>query len=243
MRPAIAVATLLLGAAAHADVLEVEGTLCRANRHVDRLIVDTGATRHQVALGASTRVAFEGQRLAREDLRPGERIAVLAEKGRAGVLQGLRIDVQARAGPGFLDVLLGTRPRLIGRFGVREAQTEFFTLHLPGDEFVRVDAKAAYGPRGRVRVSTLKIGDLLSIDGEWVKEREIRASSIHVITDDEPGDCRRRARKGETREQTEAREAAERRFLDGYDPEEGAPEEPAFTPAGVPPGGPPRPGR
>jgi hypothetical protein len=165
-------------------------------------------------------VAFPGLRLAREDLRPGDRVVVLAEPGPAGVLRGLRIDVQARAGPGLLDAILGTRPRLVGRFGVREAQTEFFTLHLPGNEFVRVDAKAAYGPHGRVWVSTLKVGDLLSIDGEWVRDREIRASSIHVITDDEPGDCRKRARRGETKEQTATREAAERRFLDGYDPEE-----------------------
>jgi hypothetical protein len=220
MRSAIAVATLLLAGVARADVLEIEGTLCRANRDADRLIVDADAKRHPVALGGSTRVAFEGQRLAREDLRPGDRIVVLAEPGPGGVLRGLRIDVQARAGPGFLDALLGTRPRLVGRFGAREAKTEFFTLHLPGNEFVRVDAKAAYGPHGRVWVSTLKMGDLLSIDGEWVKEREIRASSIHVVTDDEPGSCQRRARQGETKDQTAAREAAERRFLDGYDPEE-----------------------
>lgn len=220
MRSAIAVATLLLAGVARGDVLEIEGTLCRANRGADRLIVDTDARRHPVALSGSTRVAFQGLRLAREDLRPGDRIVVLAEPGPVGVLRGLRIDVQAQAGPGILDALLGTRPRLVGRFGVREAKTEFFTLHLPGDEFVRVDAKAAYGPHGRVWVSTLKIGDLLEIDGEWVKEREIRASSIHVITDDEPDSCRKRARNGETKEQTTARESAERRFLDGHDPEE-----------------------
>jgi len=220
MRSPIAVATLLLAGVAHGDVLEIEGTLCRANRSADRLIVDAGARRHPVALSGSTRVAFEGLRLAREDLRPGDRIVVLAEGGPAGVLQALRIDIQARAGPGLLDAILGVRPRLIGRFGVREAQTEFFTLHLPGDEFVRVDAKAAYGPHGRVWVSTLKMGDLLEIAGEWVKEREIRASSIHVITDDEPDSCRKRARKGEAREDTAAREAAEERFLDGHDPVE-----------------------
>ena len=220
MRSPIAVATLLLAGVAHGDVLEIEGTLCRANRSADRLIVDAGAKRHPVALSGSTRVAFEGLRHAREDLRPGDRIAVLAEGGPAGVLQGLRIDIQARAGPGLLDAILGVRPRLIGRFGVREAQTEFFTLHLPGDEFVRVDAKAAYGPHGRVWVSTLKMGDLLEIAGEWVKEREIRASSIHVITDDEPGSCRKRAREGEAKEDTAAREAAEQRFLDGHDPVE-----------------------
>jgi hypothetical protein len=49
MRPALAVAALLLAGVARADVLEIEGTLCRANRHADRLIVEAGSTRHAVA--------------------------------------------------------------------------------------------------------------------------------------------------------------------------------------------------
>jgi hypothetical protein len=70
-----------------------------------------------------------------------------------------------------------------------------------------------------VRVGTLRPGDLLEIGGTWTKKGEIRASSIRVLTDDEPSSCRTHAREGETQEATAAREAAEQRFLDGYAPE------------------------
>jgi hypothetical protein len=222
MKPALAVTLLAVAGAGlvHGEAVEVEGTLCRANRSVDRLIVDAGGTRHRVALDASSRVTFEGGRYEAADLRPGDRILVFAERDSLGILHPLRIDVQARVGEGLLDALLGTRPRLIGRFAVREAKTEFFSLNVPGGDYVRVDAKAAYGPKGRVWVSTLRVGDLLEIDGTWTKEREIRASSIRVLTDIEPDRCRQRARKGEAKSDTSARETAEQRFLEGYAPEE-----------------------
>ena len=222
MPPALVVAILLLAGAvvAHGEAVEIEGTLCRTNRSVDRLIVDVGGQRHRVAVDSSARVTFEGEWYEAEDLRPGDRILVFAERDRAGILHPLRIDVRVRVGEALLDALLGTRPRLIGRFAVREAKTEFFSLNVPGNDYVRVDAKAAYGPRGRVRVSTLRVGDLLEIDGTWTREGEIRASSIRVLTDDEPGGCRQHARRDETGQDSAARETVEQRFLDGYASEE-----------------------
>lgn len=222
MKSALAIATLLLAeaGAAHGEAVEIEGTLCRTNRSVERLILEANGSRHRVAVDESARVTFEGQSYEAEDLRPGDRILVFAERDRAGVLHPLRIDVQARAGEGLLDALLGTRPRLIGRFAVREAKTEFFSLKVPGGDYVRVDARGAYGPRGRVRVSSLRMGDLLEIGGKWTRKDEIAASSIRILTDDEPEGCRRNARKGETREDTASRESAEQRFLDGHSPDE-----------------------
>jgi hypothetical protein len=222
VQPALAVAAVLLAGAgfAHGEAVEIEGTLCRTNRSVDRLIVDAGGQRHRVAIDESARVTFEGDWYETEDLRPGDRIVVFAERDHAGILHPLRIDVRVRAGAALLDALLGTRPRLIGRFAVREAKTEFFSLNVPGNDYVRVDAKAAYGPRGRVWVSTLRVGDLLEIDGTWTKKGEIRASAIRVLTDDEPDSCRRRAGKDEGDEDAAERDAAERRFLDGYAPDE-----------------------
>ena len=65
-------------------------------------------------------------------------------------------------------------------------------------------------------MSTLRSGDLLEIDGKWEKNnREIKASSIRILTDEELESCKRDARRGESPEQTAAREAAEQRFLDG----------------------------
>jgi hypothetical protein len=80
-----------------------------------------------------------------------------------------------------------------------------------------VDARSAYGPKGRVYVSTLRSGDLLEVAGTWTKKGEIKASSIRILTDDEPDSCKRGAPAGETKEQTAAREAAEQRFLDDSD--------------------------
>lgn len=232
---AAALALLLAGAGpAGGEAVSVEGTLCRASRSVDRMIVEAAGKRHRLVLDRSARVTFEGAGYEASDLRPGDRIHVFAERDPAGVLHPLGIDVRFRAGEALLDAVLGTRPRLVGRFAVREAKTEFFTLNVPGDDYVRVDAKAAYGPKGRVWVSTLRSGDLLEISGTWTKEREIRASSIRVLTDDEPGSCRDHARRGETAKETEAREAAERRFLDGYDPDE-EPEEEEEEPEGPQP--------
>jgi hypothetical protein len=219
--PTLVVAALLLAGAgvAHGEAVEVEGTVCRCNRSVDRLILEVGGKRQRVAVDRSVRVTFEGRWYEAGDLRPGDRILVFGERDDAGTLHPLRIDVQVRVGEAVLDALLGTQPRLIGRFAVREAKTEFFSLNVPGDDYVRVDAKAAYGPRGRVRVGTLRPGDLLEIGGTWTKQGEIRASSIRVLTDDEPSSCLQHARQGETKEDTATREAAEQRFLDGYAPE------------------------
>jgi hypothetical protein len=221
MQPTLAVAALILAGAglAHGEAVEIEGTVCRCNRSVDRLILEVGGKRQRVAVDRSVRVTFEGRWYEAGDLRPGDRILVFGERDDAGTLHPLRIDVQVRVGEAVLDVLLGTQPRLIGRFAVREAKTEFFSLNVPGDDYVRVDAKAAYGPRGRVRVGTLRPGDLLEIGGTWTKKGEIRASSVRVLTDDEPSSCLQHARQGETQEDTATREAAEQRFLDGYAPE------------------------
>jgi hypothetical protein len=130
--------------------VEIEGTVCRCNRSVDRLILEVGGKRQRVAVDRSVRVTFEGRWYEAGDLRPGDRILVFGERDDTG---------------------------------------------------------------------TLRPGDLLEIGGTWTKQGEIRASSIRVLTDDEPSSCLQRARQGETKEDTATREAAEQRFLDGYAPE------------------------
>jgi hypothetical protein len=42
-----------------------------------------------------------------------------------------RLDVQVKVAEALLDAVLKTRPRLVGRFAVREAKTEFFSLRVP----------------------------------------------------------------------------------------------------------------
>ncbi len=220
--PIAAFALLLAGAGTcFADAVEMGGTVCRAGRSGDRLIVRASGARARVVVPATARISFEGGPYDAADVRPGDSVTIFGDRDESGRVTALRVEVSTPVVSLIREALLGKRNTLVGRFGVREAKTEFFSLDLPGDGWVRVDAKAAYGPRGRVWVSTLRPGDLLEIDGTWTKKGEIiKASSIHVVTDYEPDSCRRDAERGETKEETATREMAERRFLDGYDDEE-----------------------
>jgi RNase P/RNase MRP subunit p29 len=199
-----------------AQAVQVVGTACRVNRSVDRMIVaDEEGRRWWVSLSRDVVVTFEGDRSDAEDLRPGDRVRVEGGQLR-GRLEADRLDVEIRIGEALLDAVLRTRRRLVGRFAVREARTEFFSLRVvPGGDYVRVDARAAYGPQGRMRVSRFRSGDLLELDGSWTNDKELKASSITLLTDEEPTNCRSRARRGETKEATAAREAEEQEFLDG----------------------------
>jgi hypothetical protein len=218
MKTPLAVCALLAtGGTCFAAAVEVAGTACRVSRRGDRMIVRSDGARVGVIVPDTARVTREGAAYEAADLRPGDSLTVIGDRDGSGPVTALRVETSVPVAGAIADALLGTRPRLIGRFAVREAKTEFFSLNVPGDDYVRVDAKGAYGPKGRVWVSSLRSGDLLEVGGTWTKKNEIKASSIRVLTDDEPDSCRRDARRGETKEQTAAREAAEQRFLDGYD--------------------------
>jgi hypothetical protein len=197
-----------------------DGTVCRMNRAVDRLIVGTDdGQRVRVVLRRSTSVSFQGNRSERSDLRLGDRVHLIAHED-GSHMDADSIEVRLRTADALLDSLLGSHRTIVGRFAVREAKTEFFSLSLPGGNYVRVDAKSAYGPNGRVRVSSLKPGDLLEIRGSWPKKGLLQASSIRVMTDAEPSFCQSHARRGESSETTKMREADERRFLDAEDSED-----------------------
>jgi hypothetical protein len=208
---------VLLAAAVSAHPLTIDGTICRMNRLVDRIIVATDAgPRFRVVMGSSAAVRFAAHRYQKGDMRPGDRVHLIAFRQGAR-LQAKTIDVTMRAGDALLDSLLRSRRTIVGRFAVRELKTEVFSLNLPGDSLIRVDAQRAQGPNGRVRVSSLKPGDLLEIRGSWPSKGLLQASSINVITDYEPSFCRSHARRGEWSADTSAREADERRFLDHVD--------------------------
>lgn len=183
--------------------VDVKGTICRLNRNADRMILraDDGK-RMNVVVGDSSRVTFEKALYRADDLRPGDRVRVVGRASDARV-DAESVDVQLKVGETIVDALLGIKHPLVGRFGSREAKTEFFSLRLPDGHYIRVDAKSAYGPKGRVWVSTLRSNDLL--------ERNIR-----VLTDEEWSRCR--PPEGETKEQKTERQTAERTFLDGKDP-------------------------
>jgi hypothetical protein len=203
-----------------AQTYTIDGTVCRMSRSVDRVIIGTDdGQRSRVVLRRSTPVSFEGSRSDRSDLRLGDRVRVLAHEDRSH-MDAESVDVRLRTADALLDSLLRSHRTIVGRFGVREAKTEFFSLHLPGGNYVRVDAKSAYGPNGRVRVSSLKPGDLLEIRGSWPKKDLLQASSIRVMTDSEPSFCQSHARRGESSETTKVREADERKFLDATDSED-----------------------
>jgi len=191
----------------------IDGTVCRMNRAVDRLIVASDAgPRVRVAVGRVP-ITYGGHRYDRADLRPGDRVHLQADRGGAYLL-ARSIDLTMRVDDALVDSIFRSHRTVVGRFGVREAKTEFFSLRMPFSRFVRVDARAAYGPNGRVWVSSLKPGDLLEIRGTWPSKDLLRASSIAVITDREPSFCRTQARRGEVEGETASREAHEQSFLD-----------------------------
>lgn len=196
------------------DPVRLDGLICRANRDASRYIVMTDqGERVPLFIGESAAVTFEGAPITPRDLLPGEKVTVLGRWLEDSTMKADSVNVRIRIAHAIADALLGIKPRLIGRFAVREAKTEFFSLRLPDGDYIRVDAKAAYGPRGRVRVGTLRSGDLLELDGTWTRERELRASSITILTDREASSCGSRARL-ETKDQTAAREQREKKFLE-----------------------------
>jgi hypothetical protein len=216
----ILVGLLLAASPLVAQTYTIDGTVCRMSRSVDRMIIGTDAgQRARIVLRRLTPVSFEGKRSDRGDLRLGDRVRVRAHAD-GSHMDAESFDVRLRTADALLDSFLGSHRTIVGRFAVREAQTEFFSLHLPGGNYVRVDAKSAYGPNGRVRVSSLKSGDLLEIRGSWPKKGLLQASSIRVMTDAEPSFCQSHARRGESAEVTRIRQAEERKFLDAVDSED-----------------------
>ena len=214
----LALPVAALGAQRPATSITVDGTVCRMSRSAGRMIVATDdGPRLRVVLGNGTPITFDAHPYDRGDLRPGDRVHVVAARGEGSHLDARRLDITMRVDQALLDSFLGSRRKIVGRFAVREAKTEFFSLNLPGDSYVRVDGKAAYGSNGRVWVNSLKPGDLLEIRGNWVSKDLLQASSINVITDIEPSFCSSHARRGETSMGTTARENDERMFLDGRD--------------------------
>jgi hypothetical protein len=204
-------------AVAASQQLSIDGTLCRMNRSIDRLIVLTdNGPRVRVALGGSVPIQFNARVYDRADLRPGDRVRIVAQRSDSG-LRAKKVDVTMRVGDALVDSIFRSHRTVVGRFGVREAKTEFFSLRLPEMRYVRVNAKAAYGPNGRVWVSSLKPGDLLEVRGTWPSKDVLQASSIEVVTDREPSFCRSAARRGELDGDTQAREEDERKFLEKID--------------------------
>ena len=197
-----------------AHTLAIDGTVCRMNRVIDRLIILSDAgPRVRVNLGRSVPVQFNSHSYDRTDLRPGDRVHVQAQRGTAGLL-ARQLDVTMRVGDQLVDSIFRSHRTVVGRFGVREAATDFFSLHLADQRFIRVDAKSAYGPNGRVYLSSLKPGDLVEVRGTWPAKDLLKATSIEVMTDQEPSFCRTAARRGEIGGETSAREVDEKRFLD-----------------------------
>jgi len=209
----LSVSIALLTTSVVARDLNVDGTVCMMNRSIDRIIVLTdGGPRVRIALGRPVPIRFNAHDYDRNDLRPGDRVHVVAQRGTAGLL-ARQVDVTMRVGDALVDSIFRTHRTVVGRFGVREGKTEFFSLRMPEMHSIRVDAKAAYGPTGRVWVSSLKPGDLLEVRGAWTTKDLLKASSIDVITDREPSFCRTAARRGEMSADTQAREEGDRRFL------------------------------
>src|SRR5712691_1439318 len=206
----IAAALLLTGTSLFAfdptpQQVELSGTVCRANRQLDHIVINTDrGDRVLVNVAENAAITFDRQPFDRSDLRPGDRVH-LSGTTLNDVVTADALGVRPRVANAIVDALFPSSS-IYGRFGVREAKTEYFSLRLPGGDYLRVDAKSAYGPKGRVYVSSLKSGDLLELRGKRTKNDLLQASYIRVMTNDEPSSCRATARRGEEAETTKRRE-------------------------------------
>ncbi len=62
--------------------LQIKGTICRMNRDVDRMIIDSDAgSRIRLIVGRAP-VTFKGRPYDRADLRAGDRVHLVAVRGR-----------------------------------------------------------------------------------------------------------------------------------------------------------------
>ena len=182
--------------------LMIDGTVCRMNRAVDRLIIGSDAgSRVRIAVGHSVPIRMNAHNYDRADLRPGDRVHIAADRSSEGLV-ARGIDVTMRVDDALVDSIFRSHRMLTGRFAVREAKTEFFSMRLPGKKYVRVDAKSAYGPNGRVRVSKLRSGDRAPRrpgrrDARAAEGRRGTNRRVHAGTrGSEGGDPRRGARGG-----------------------------------------------
>ncbi len=216
MKKWLCVATALIAAPLAAfdpsTPVQFQGTACRVNRQIDRFIVAADSGRMSVELADEGKVTFNGEDLDASDMRPGDRVRITGHTTSDGVVIADAIDVDRVTGRALLDALFPSSS-IYGRFSVREAKTEFFSVRVPGRQYLRVDGRSAYGPHGRVYVSSLKSGDLLELHGKQ-KNGVLQASYVDVITNQEPTGCRSAARRGENKAGTAEREAAEQKFLD-----------------------------
>ena len=218
MKKRLACIFLALFAVQMQAAISIDGTVCRMNRSIDRLIIrsDNGA-RARVALGHSTPILFESHNSDRSDLRAGDRVHVDAVRDPDVGLLARSMNLTMRMNDAIVDSIFRSHKTVTGRFAVREAKTDYFSMRLPRQRYLRVDAKSAYGPEGRVRVGSLRSGDLLEVRGTWPSKDLLQATSISVITDYEPSFCTTSARRGEMSGETAAREADEQRFLNKSD--------------------------
>jgi hypothetical protein len=195
-RIALALAFLVVTSAAASaepsgDRIRTDGRACRINRSVDRLIVMTDSGDRLRVVAESTHFTFGRERFEPADLRPGDPVRIVGRLKKGDVVEADTLRVRPDVADAVWEALFPSKSQsLVGRFAVREAQSEFFSLNLPGMNYVRVDAKGAYGGSGRVRASSLKSGDLLEVRGEWVKDDLFRASYIDIQTDNEPASCK-----------------------------------------------------
>src|SRR5919108_6251451 len=168
-----AILVFLVAAPVLAQPITFNGTLCRMNRAADRMIVASERGPRLRVTAPDAKITFEGIAYERQDLRPGDRVRISGNRD-GSVVRATAIDTHVRAADALVDSLFPSHT-IVGRFAVQEAKTEFFSMNLPGRNYVRVDAKSAYGPHGRVRVSSLRRGDLLEVRGDRPEKGLLRA--------------------------------------------------------------------
>lgn len=203
--------------AASSRTLQIDGTICRMNRPVERMIIESDSgSRIRLILDRAA-IAFKGHTYDRVDLRPGDRVHIVAVRGRGAYLVARSLDLTMRVDEALVDTIFRSHHTVLGRFTEADRKSDSFTLQMPERRFVHVDAAKASDPDGgRVPVRVFRRGDLLEVRGSWIARDRLRASTITVMTDREPSFCQNEARRGEMNADTTEREASEKAFLDHH---------------------------
>src|SRR5436853_3261125 len=111
---------LFVAAPLAAQPMTFDGTICRMNRAVDRMIIESKAGPRLRVASENADVTYEGIRYDKADLRTGDHVNIAGDR-EGSQIRATTIDSKVRVVDALTDAIFPNKS-LVGRFGVREAK-------------------------------------------------------------------------------------------------------------------------